>query len=251
MSIRTEPGALRNPRCRLRESPRRAQHLARLGVRVDAATLREESPHNLHRLVLVEPRDDSYRRDMPLAVPFGFDALVRRFLPDAVALVAVGLLAIGASGVLAAGADAAFGARFVAGDLPGITYTAARCAELREYAPSATSCEAAAAAHHTTEVIWYRIAAGVAGIGLLAVWWSSWRRRRTYTRSGLLAVVGTATFGLAAAALGALALDALIQDPGRAGAGQWLTASLVAAIVATFFGARVVADLVAVPAPAG
>jgi len=178
-------------------------------------------------------------------------ALVRRFLPDAVALVAIGLLAVGVSGVLAAAADAAFGDRFVAGDLPGITYTTARCAELREYAPTATSCAAAAAAHHTTEVIWYRIAAGVAGVGLLAVWWWQWRRRGPYPRSGLLAVVGAATFGLGAAAFGGLALDALIQDPGRAGAGQWLTAALVAGIVALVFGVRFVADLPAWPKPAG
>ena len=170
-------------------------------------------------------------------------ALARRYLADAVALVAIGLLAIGVSGVLAAGADAAFGDRFVAGNLPGFTYTAARCAELREYEPTATSCAAAAAAHHTTEVIWSRTAAGVAGLGLLAAWWWRWRRRAPYPRSGVLAVVGAATFGLAAAALGALAFDALAQDPGRGGAGQWLTASLVAGIVAIGFGARVVMDV--------
>ena len=176
---------------------------------------------------------------------------MRRLLPDAVALVAIGLLAIGASGVLTAGADAAFGDRFVAGDLPGITYTATRCSELLEYAPTAASCEAAAAAHHASEVIWYRLATGVAGVGLLAVWWWQWRRRGTYESSGFLSVVGTATFGLAAAALGTLAVDALSQDPGRAGAGQWLAASLVSAIVAIAFGVRVVADLGASHAPAG
>jgi hypothetical protein len=175
-------------------------------------------------------------------------ALIRQFLPDVVALVAIGLLAIGASGALAAGADAAFGHRFVAGDLPGITYTAARCAELREYAPNATSCAAAAAAHHAGEVIWYRMAAGVVGLGLLVAWWWQWWRRGTYPWSGVLAVVGAATFGLGAAVLGALGLDALTQDPGRAGAGQWLTAALVAAIFAGGFGARVLKDLS--PAPA-
>ena len=207
-----------------------------------------ESPHNLHRVLLVAPNLDPYRQRMEQSPLAAARVLARRFLPDAVALVAIGLLAIGVNGVLAAGADAAFGDRFVAGDLPGITYTAARCAELREYAPAATSCAAAAAAHHTTEVIWYRIAAGVVGFVLLAAWWWKWRRRGAYPRSGVLAVVGAATFGLGAAALGALALDALAQDPGRAGAGQWLTASLVAAIVAVGFGARVLRSSVGVVA---
>ena len=49
-------------------------------------------------------------------------------------LAAVGLVAIGVSAILALAMGAAWGAPFVAGDLPGVTYTAERCQDLMEYA---------------------------------------------------------------------------------------------------------------------
>ena len=52
-----------------------------------------------------------------------------------VLLLAVGLLAIGASGLLSVAFRATLGDRFVAADLPGVTYTAARCRDFEEYHP--------------------------------------------------------------------------------------------------------------------
>src|SRR5206468_6276796 len=90
--------------------------------------------------------------------------LVRQLLLAACVLSAIGCMAIGASGLISGAMDAAFGPRFVAGDLPSITYTSDRCAEYRRLAPHATSCRSAAARHHTDEVQTFRVAVGVLGM---------------------------------------------------------------------------------------
>src|SRR5215217_2487440 len=51
-----------------------------------------------------------------------------------------------------------YGPGFVAGDLPGVTYTRERCAEFLEYFPHAGGCEQAATLHHWGEVVEYRVA---------------------------------------------------------------------------------------------
>ena len=88
---------------------------------------------------------------------------------------------------------------FVAGDQPGVTYTAARCAEYLEYQPHAATCADAAIAHHYDEVVWYRVDAGVLGLLALAGWWFVRRRRLRASRPeslppGFVALVGTALF---------------------------------------------------------
>src|SRR5947207_2842912 len=68
----------------------------------------------------------------------------------------IGFIAIGTSGLLAELFGRVFGEDFVAGDGPGVTYTAERCADFLRYFPNAVSCNAAAAAHHYGEVVEYR-----------------------------------------------------------------------------------------------
>jgi hypothetical protein len=94
-----------------------------------------------------------------------------------------------------------FGAGFVAGDLPGMTYTPERCAESLEYFPDAGSCAKAAALHHWGEVVEYRVAAGVLGLLVLGAF-LLWRlRARPPEYLGVLpdgfpATVATSLYGV-------------------------------------------------------
>jgi len=157
---------------------------------------------------------------------------------------AIGLLAVGASGVVAGGERITMGDRFVAGDLSGRTYDAARCHELREYASRSASCLDAAAAHHSDEVVVYRLAAGVVGVAALALWWiARGRVRRAALPPSLVPALGVMAFGLAAAVTAAQGGNALVEGGLRAGAGQWLSAAPTAAVVAVLFAAALLRSL--------
>jgi hypothetical protein len=153
---------------------------------------------------------------------------------------AIGLLAIGLSGLVAWGAGAAFGKSFVSGDAPGVIYSAERCAEYHEYAPGEPTCAKAAVAHHFTEVVGYRVDAGILGVLLLAGWFVAgrlWRRRApastTYDvlPAGFAATVGAALFGAAAAVTLPGGLMELVFNGWDNGAGALLSAGVVAALV--------------------
>ena len=175
--------------------------------------------------------------------------VVREVIVAGSLLVAIGLCAIGASGLISAGMDAAFGPRFVAGDLPTIRYNATRCAEYESLAPGATNCSAAAARHHADEVEMYRIGAGVLGLGMLAASAGLRRRWRTARRAlptSLPPAVGAAVFGVAAITLASQAMQS-IGGRSVAGLGQWLSAAVVAAIVALGFAVVAVRALRSAP----
>jgi hypothetical protein len=164
----------------------------------------------------------------------------------------VGLLAIGLSGVVSLGMRAVWGDDFVAGDPIGVTYTPARCADFHEYHPEAPTCRAAAASHHTDEVVDYRIAAGVLGLVGLAAWW--WLRRRRSRGSGwgvgllpdaTVPVVGLVLFASAAAVLTVYGLGQLATEGGEYGPGQWLSAAAVSTAVAAWFARDVLQLLIA------
>jgi hypothetical protein len=145
-------------------------------------------------------------------------------------------LAIGLSGLLVEVFGAAFGYAFVAGDAPGVTYTAQRCAEYHEYAPNAASCAEAAAFHHFGEVAQYREMAGILGLlALLALLaarrWSglrdpSWTPPRVPVAVALLAL-----FSAAGVVLGGISLMELAFGL-RDGVGGNLSAGLVSAACA-------------------
>lgn len=160
-----------------------------------------------------------------------FVGLVR----SVVGLVGVGLVSIGASGLLAELFGRIWGADFVSGDLPGTAYTAARCRDFTGFFPG-HSCLEAAALHHWGEVVMYRVAVGVLGLFVLAVYWLT-HRLGTAGR-GLVDLVGTVLFGGAALVLGAVALNTILAG-GGVGLGAPLSAALVSVMVAGFYGARV------------
>jgi len=158
------------------------------------------------------------------------------------------------SGAISGAMDAAFGPRFVAGDLPTITYTAARCAEYRQLAPGESTCSAAAARHHTDEVETSRVAAGVLGLVGLGTWELLRRRGRSPPATGalppaLVPAVGTAVFGVAGLALASQAMQAFGWHS-TSGLGQWLSASVVSALVAAGFAIALVRALRAPQPPA-
>lgn len=165
--------------------------------------------------------------------------LARQLVGGAWLLGAVGLVAIGLSGGLAELMGRLWGARFVAGDTDGVTYTAARCADFQEYFPG-HSCAGAAALHHWGEVVDYRVAAGV--LGLMALGGYVLARRvgpmrggRWRPAPGPLTLVAVSLFGLAAVGLGGPSLLELVLG-GTAGVGANLSAGVVAGVVAVAAG---------------
>ncbi|WP_334172529.1 hypothetical protein [Sinomonas sp.] len=156
---------------------------------------------------------------------------LRAFLRPAVGLVAAGAVAVGLSGALSEIFGRVWGAGFVAGDLPGTAYTAARCAVLQAPYPG-LDCLQAAAEHHWGEVVEYRVALGIVGLLLLLVW--RFLPRAEPLPSGLAPTLAAAAFSLAAAGSGFEALNAAVQ--GWQGAGAWLSAAIVSLPLAVVFG---------------
>jgi hypothetical protein len=182
-----------------------------------------------------------------------------RFLPLAIELVlaatrivAIGLVAIGISGILAWGLGATAGKAFVAGDPPGVTYTAARCRDLLEYAPDTNSCAEAATTHHFDEVVWYRIAAGALGCAtFLALALVRRRRERRELQPETFApTVAAAVFGISGIWLIGQGIDKVILKT-DGGGGGYLSGGVVAFAIAAWFTIPVIRSLtIRVPATA-
>jgi hypothetical protein len=156
----------------------------------------------------------------------------------------VGAVAIGASGVLAAVMRVLVSARFLADAAPGRIPDPAACGRWLSLSPSATSCRAAAIADWADETVAYRIAVGLLGLLVLAAYVLLRRRLRHRARPPvlLLDAVAATAFGLAGAVTLVLAVNA-ITAAGGDGAGQWLSASIVAVPAAVWAGRRLLRDL--------
>ncbi len=154
----------------------------------------------------------------------------------------LGLVTVGISGLVCEVFGRLFGADFVAGDAPGVTYTAQRCADYFEYAPNAATCADAAAFHHWGEVVDSRVSAGVLGVLALLVLWlvrrSSQLGRPAWTPPrATVAVPLIAIFALIGAAFTGVSLMQLaFHDHDKAGANlsDGLVSLLAAVLVAVW-----------------
>ncbi len=189
------------------------------------------------------------RRFSPRLGPVPFRAVVTELCRAAVVLGAVAMVAVGVSGALAELFGRVWGATFVAGDLPDVTYTPARCSDFFEYFPHAANCEAAASLHHWGEVVGYRVSLGV--LGLLVLGGYALLRRRAQRRArgsaaqaqylgvlpdGFSATVATSLYAVAAAGLLLLSLDSIAVGGAHAGGGQWLSGAIVALAMTAVYG---------------
>ena len=150
----------------------------------------------------------------------------------------IGLLAVGASGLVAEVMGRIWGPAFVAGDTPGVTYTAARCAQYLALFPEAHGCAAAAATDHWGEVVMSRVGAGVLGLIALVVLWAAARTTALGTwrpPRGAVALPMAVLFAVSGAGLTGLALmQTVFGDTGMVGAN--LSAGLVALVAAAVCG---------------
>ncbi|WP_415855731.1 permease prefix domain 1-containing protein [Sinomonas sp. G460-2] len=167
---------------------------------------------------------------------------LRAFVRPLVGLAAVGAIAVGLSGALSELFGRIWGAGFVSGDLPGVAYTAARCAVLQAPYPG-LDCAQAAAEHHWGEVVEYRVVLGVLGLALLLVW--RFLPREAPLPTGLAPALAGSAFLLAAAATGFQALNAAVQ--GWQGTGAWLSAAAISLPLAVVFGVAALRGLRAAP----
>jgi hypothetical protein len=161
----------------------------------------------------------------------------------------IGFVAIGASGGLAAGVGELYGKRIVAGDPPGVTYTAERCEDFTQYHPEATTCSAAAIAHHYDEVVGYRLSAGILGVLALGAYGLIGRRLRPARRAlpeTFVATAGAALYGGVGAVLVAMSAMQLAFGPSD-GSGNFLSGGIVSFLLGAVFALSLLRTLARAP----
>jgi hypothetical protein len=149
-------------------------------------------------------------------------------------LLALGLVAIGASGVLAWAFGSWAGREYVSGNPPGVAYTEERCQQLLRLEPDAPDCLTAATEHHFFETVAYRLAAGGLGVVVaLAALASRPLARRGPDIRGLVGAAGVLMFGAAAVLMLA---EGGANGPTADGAGALVSAGLVSLAAAAGCG---------------
>jgi hypothetical protein len=155
----------------------------------------------------------------------------------------LGLLAVGASGLVAAGMNAAFGRSFVGAAPAGARFGAAACKYWLSIWPSAHSCAQAAMLESSSDAVSLRVAAGMAGLMLLALYLVARRFQQRY-RPGREVLTTRFFPPLAVACFAAIAMGLTLATvfglrPGvPAGPGSYLSGAVAALALAVGYGAR-------------
>jgi hypothetical protein len=149
-------------------------------------------------------------------------------------VVAVGFVAVGVSGVTARAWSGLAGLASTFGDAPGVHIDAASCAHFLAAQPGTQSCATAALLEVRDDALVQRAAIGLLGLLLMggSVWWGRRRDRRTGGAVDLAApaaLLAATVFGLVGVALAGYGVDRAVTGTGS---GQWLSAGLIAIIVA-------------------
>jgi hypothetical protein len=168
--------------------------------------------------------------------------LVRQIVTSAVFLGGVAGVAVGISGIITWIMASLGGSTFIV-DISSHTYLApSDCARWMANDPAAHTCYQAAVADWRWEIVAFRLAAGVAGLLALGIYFLV-RRRRHFVRlpATVVDTIAVTLFSFSGVFLLGLGVDWLIQRDN--GAGQWLGAAPVALALALYFGLRLVGDL--------
>ncbi len=176
-----------------------------------------------------------------------FAVLAKQFLGTAALLGGIAATAIGLSGIAALLIRAVSSARFLVASPTAAQLTPSNCARWLGIpnAGPGPACRSAAINDWVSEVVAYRLAAGVVGVAVILL--LIVRARRQSDGMHLLPALVTDTiaagaFCVAGVWLLASGVDALVVSHGN-GAGQWLSAAPVALAAAAAYGLRLIHDL--------
>jgi hypothetical protein len=176
-----------------------------------------------------------------------YSLLVQQFLGSAFLLGGIAALAVGVSGIGALVVHLVAGSRYLVDSPRQADLTASACARWLQtpgVGPAAPGCSTAATHDWTSEVIGYRLAAGLLGLLLVIAFVVLRRQRHSVPVLPRLVsdTIAAGAFTVAGVWLLAAGVDAIVVSQGF-GSGQWLSAAPVALVAGGVFGLRLVHDL--------
>ena len=233
---------------RLRQTPREGRrilaeaedHLREAVARGRAAGLTEQEAQQaaisaFGSVAAVARAHDARRWRQPAAAVLG------ELVMAAWKLASAGLVAIGASGLVAAAMNLALGPAFVGGAPRAAGFAGAACRHFLAVQPAARTCAQAAMLENSSDAVWLRLLAGIAGLFVLAGYLAA-RRGYLLARRGAPGVlpgtfvptVAITLFGAAAAGLAWLAAGHAVVGV-SSGTGFYLSGVIVALAAAAAY----------------
>jgi hypothetical protein len=173
--------------------------------------------------------------------------IARQFIGSATLLGGIAAIAVGISGLAALLVRGLSSARFLVDTPTTSVLTPSNCARwlgTNNVTSPVPECRTAAINDWVSEVIGYRLAAGVLGVIVVLLVVVVRRRRGGVAQLPALVTdtIAAAAFTVAGVWLLATGVDAIVVSHGD-GAGQWLSAAPVALAAAAVFGLRLIHDL--------